>query len=261
MEIEDPLDHKEAKDQLVQLELMVALERQVLLGLREQPAHLGYKGPQEILVSKAPRVTVVPLVLQGLSVIWDLKGQLARRVKLELRDRKVIGAPRDLLEPRVLMVLQDLLVLPDPLEMRAPKGRRELKDQMGNLDQRVLPATGGHREHPEAQGRREIKEYRDRLEHLVLKEPREAQALLGKMVPPVIQARPVLLGQLDLRVTKEHQVQKGSKVIRAQRVMPEPWELLEFRALLEPMVHQANPDPLVRQGTGDHPVALDHPEM
>src|SRR6218665_1370700 len=87
------------------------------------------------------------------------------------------------------------------------------------------------------------------------------QAVLGKTVPPVIQARPVLSGQPDFRATKDHQVKKDSKAIRAQRVMPEPWDHLEFRALLEPMVHQVNPVPLDRQGTEVHPEARDHPEI
>lgn len=210
--------------------------------------------------SKEPRATVVPLVIRGLLVILGLKGHLVSLVSLEPRDLKVTGAPRELLEHRALMVPVDLLDLPDPLVKRAPKGRRDLKDQMGNQDQRVLPVIGGHREHLEAQGPQETKGYKDRLGHLGLKEPLEAQVLLGKMVPLVVQARPVLSDQLDLLATKDHRVRKDNKAIRAQRVMPGLRDRLEFKALLEPMVHQGNPDPLDQQGTEVHPVALDHPE-
>lgn len=80
------------------------------------------------------------------------------------------------------------------------------------------------------------------------------------MVPLVVQARPVLSDQLDLLATKDHRVRKDNKAIRAQRVMPGLRDRLEFKALLEPMVHQGNPDPLDQQGTEVHPVALDHPE-
>lgn len=104
VEIEDPLDNKEAKDHLVLLEVLVTLERQDLLDLVEQPVLLGSRVQQEILVPKALRATVVPLVLRVLSVILGLKGRLVSRVKLEPRDLRVIVAPWDFLEPRALMV-------------------------------------------------------------------------------------------------------------------------------------------------------------
>lgn len=136
---------------------------------------LGSREQQEILVLKAPRATVVLLVLQELSVISGLKGRLASWVRLEPLDLKVTGAPRELLEPRALMVPQDLLDLSDLLVKQEPKGRREVKDQMGNLDQRVQPVIGEHKEHLEAQGPQEIKGHRDQLGQPGLKEPREAQ--------------------------------------------------------------------------------------
>lgn len=153
----------------------VTLERQVLPDLRVQLGLLGSREQQEILVLKAPRATVVLLVLQELSVISGLKGRLASWVRLEPLDLKVTGAPRELLEPRALMVPQDLLDLSDLLVKQEPKGRREVKDQMGNLDQRVQPVIGEHKEHLEAQGPQEIKGHRDQLGQPGLKEPREAQ--------------------------------------------------------------------------------------